>query len=60
MKQNRIDIKAALSDPLLKKELIEGATDFICKVEGIRPSFETKGGEASKEELLKALEQLND
>jgi len=45
--RNRIDIKSALVDPLFRKELIEGATDFICKVEGIRPSFETKGGEAA-------------
>ena len=34
--RNRVDIKAILADPLLRKELIEGATDFICKVEGIR------------------------
>ena len=34
--QNRVDIKAILADPLLREELIEGATDFICKVEGIR------------------------
>jgi hypothetical protein len=33
---NRVDIKAILADPLLREELIEGATDFICKVEGIR------------------------
>jgi len=43
----RVDIKAALADPLLRDELIESATDFICKVEGMRPSFETKGGEAA-------------
>lgn len=41
MTRKRKDIKAILADPLLKKELIEGAADFICKVEGIRPSFET-------------------
>jgi hypothetical protein len=35
--RNRVDIKAILADPLLREELIEGATDFICKVEGIRP-----------------------
>ena len=33
---NRVDIKAILADPLLQEELIEGATNFICKVEGIR------------------------
>jgi hypothetical protein len=33
---NRVDIKAILADPLLREELIEGSTDFICKVEGIR------------------------
>jgi hypothetical protein len=32
----RIDIKAILRSPQLRKELIEGAVDFICKVEGIR------------------------
>ena len=32
----RVDIKAILADPLLREELIEGATDFICKVENIR------------------------
>ena len=34
--RNRVNIKAILADPLLREELIEGATDFICKVEGIR------------------------
>jgi hypothetical protein len=33
---NRVDIKVILANPLLREELIEGATDFICKVEGIR------------------------
>ena len=37
---NRVDIKAILADPLLREELIEGATDFICKVEGIRRALE--------------------
>lgn len=32
----RVDIKAILADPALRKELIDGAVDFICKVEGIR------------------------
>jgi len=45
--RNRANIKAILADPLLREELIEGATDFICKVEGIRPSFVTEGGEAT-------------
>jgi len=36
--RNRVNIKAILADPLLREELIEGATDFICKVEGIRRS----------------------
>jgi hypothetical protein len=45
--RNRVNIKAILADPLLRDELIEGATDFICKVEGIRPSFVTEGGEAA-------------
>jgi hypothetical protein len=40
-------MKAILADPLLREELIEGATDFICKVEGIRPSFVSEGGEAA-------------
>jgi hypothetical protein len=40
-------MKAILADPLLRKELIEGATDFICKVEGVRPSFVTEGGKAA-------------
>ena len=30
------NIKEMLKDPMLKKKLIEGAVDFICKVEGIR------------------------
>jgi hypothetical protein len=34
--RKRVDIKAILKDPKLAKELIDGATDFICKVEGIR------------------------
>lgn len=33
----RLDIKAILADPEQRKVLIEGAVDFICKVEGIRP-----------------------
>jgi hypothetical protein len=40
--QNRVDIKAILADPLLREELIEGATDFICKVEGIRRKGDLK------------------
>jgi hypothetical protein len=32
----RVNIKAILTDPVLREELVEGATDFICKVEGIR------------------------
>ena len=32
----RVNIKKILQDPLEKSELIEGAVDFICKVEGIR------------------------
>ena len=47
MTRKRVDMKAILADPLLRDELIEGATDFICKVEGIRPSFVTEGGEAA-------------
>lgn len=35
MTRNRIDVKAVLADPLIRDELIEGATDFICKVENI-------------------------
>jgi hypothetical protein len=34
--RNRVNIKAILADHLLREELIESATDFICKVEGIR------------------------
>ena len=33
----RVNIKAILADPVLKKEMMEGAVDFICKMEGIRP-----------------------
>lgn len=36
--RKRLDIKAILKDPVLRAKLIEGAVDFICKVEGIRPS----------------------
>lgn len=32
----RKDIKAILESPGLREALIEGAVDFICKVEGIR------------------------
>ena len=32
----RVNIKKILKDPLKRSELIEGAVDFICKVEGIR------------------------
>lgn len=35
--RKRVDIKAILVDPVLREEIVEGATDFICKVEGIRP-----------------------
>lgn len=45
--RKRVDIKAALADHALREEIVEGATDFICKVEGIRPSFVTEGGEAA-------------
>lgn len=47
MTRNRVDIKAILADPALRQELHDGAVDFICKVEGIRPSFVTEGGEAA-------------
>jgi hypothetical protein len=40
--RNKVDIKAILADPLLRDELIEGATDFICKVEGIRRKGDLK------------------
>ena len=36
-KRKRVDIKAILANPVLREEIVEGATDFICKVEGIRP-----------------------
>ena len=35
--RKRVNIKAILVDPVLQKEIMEGATDFICKVEGIKP-----------------------
>ena len=35
--RKRVDIKAILADPDIREEIMEGATDFICKVEGIRP-----------------------
>lgn len=34
--KRRRDIKAILENPELRQQLIEGAVDFICKVEGIR------------------------
>lgn len=34
--RKRVDIKAILKDPKLAKEMMDGAIDFICKVEGIR------------------------
>ena len=35
--RKRVDIKTILADPILREEIMKGATDFICKVEGIRP-----------------------
>ena len=35
--RKRVNIKTILVDPVLRKEIVEGATDFICKVEGLRP-----------------------
>lgn len=32
----RVDIKGILANPKLRREMLEGAVDFICKVEGIR------------------------
>jgi hypothetical protein len=32
----RVNIKSILKNPQLRQELIDGATDFICKVEHIR------------------------
>lgn len=34
--KRRKDIKAMLRDPGLRQQLIDGAVDFICKLEGIR------------------------
>ena len=34
--RKRLDIKAILKDPDLRGKIVERATDFICKVEGIR------------------------
>ena len=34
--RKRLDIKAILKNPDLRKKVVERATDFICKVEGIR------------------------
>lgn len=36
----RVNIKKILKDPQKRSELIEGAVDFICKVEGIRESLD--------------------
>jgi hypothetical protein len=47
MTRKRLNIKEIIADPILRKELVDGATDFICKVEAIRLSFETKSGEAA-------------
>lgn len=33
---SRHDIKALLRNPVTRKRLVDGAVDFICKVEGIR------------------------
>lgn len=32
----RFDIKALLKNPKTRKRMLDGAVDFICKVEGIR------------------------
>jgi hypothetical protein len=34
--RRRLNIKQLLADPKLRQELIDGAVDFICKVERIR------------------------
>lgn len=34
--RKRLDIKAILKDPDLREKIVDRATDFICKVEGIR------------------------
>jgi hypothetical protein len=39
--RRRVNIKEALKDPAKAKYLIDGATDFICKVEGIRQDSHT-------------------
>jgi hypothetical protein len=43
MSRRRVDIRAILADPALRKELLERATDFICRVEGIRPHKQGDG-----------------
>jgi hypothetical protein len=53
---NRVDIKAILADPLLREELIEGAVDFICKVEGIRREEDLKMTDLSSAAIAAELE----
>lgn len=65
----RLDIKEILSDPELRKELVEGATDFICKVEGVRSDEDSLAlrvqrlesmYETAREALLDAYRQIDD
>ena len=37
LKCRRVGLRTLLEDPATRKKLIEGAVDFICKVERIRP-----------------------
>ena len=50
MTLTRVNIKEILADPGLRAELVKGAADFICKVEGINQATaqveNTKGGDS--------------
>lgn len=49
-RSKRINIKTILAHPNLAKELKEGAIDFICKIEGIRPTQNTMFDEQQQRE----------
>ena len=55
--RKRVNIKTILVDPVLRKEIVEGATNFICKVEGIRPHSLSPAAQAVLDACDQAFDQ---
>ena len=55
--RKRVNIKTILVDPALRKEIVEGATDFICKVEGIKPHSLSPAAQAVLDACDQAFDQ---